>query len=168
MILEGMNYLVSKDITQINISWDTIYISLQGEIKLGEIIIESKMKRLNRSIKKIKSDAELESVNTTQIWDSSNLIYNFGKTVLNMLFSNINTYKLVVKLMHPSKWDFLLNNILQEDLRDFLRKIITETNSWTISDLLQHKFLKRKKNDNDEKLSIGWELSDFIELKRAK
>ena len=124
MILEGMNYLVSKDITQLSISCDTIHISIQGEIKLGEIIFESKMKRLNRSIKKIKSEAELESVNTTQICDLSNLMLNFGKTVLNMLFSNPNAYKLVIKLIHPTRCDFLLNNILQEDLRDFLRNII--------------------------------------------
>lgn len=166
MILEGMNYLVSKDITQLSISCETIYINIQGEIKLGEIVFESKMKRLNRSIKKIKSEAELESVNTTQICDFSNLIINFGKTVLNMLFSNVNTYKLVVKLIHPLKWDFLLKNILQEELRNFLKKIFTEANTCTIADLLQHKFLKQRKNYNDEKLKIGIELSDFIELNK--
>eukprot|EP00345_Euplotes_harpa_P011042 CAMPEP_0168341500 /NCGR_PEP_ID=MMETSP0213-20121227/14735_1 /TAXON_ID=151035 /ORGANISM="Euplotes harpa, Strain FSP1.4" /LENGTH=99 /DNA_ID=CAMNT_0008348017 /DNA_START=655 /DNA_END=954 /DNA_ORIENTATION=+ len=78
------------------------------------------MKKLNKSLRKKRSEFDIESMENSQQIEMRNLIYNFGKTMLNMLFSNVNTFKLVVKLLPQSKINFLLNNILQEDLRDFI------------------------------------------------
>jgi serine/threonine protein kinase len=107
-ILDGLEYLVSHGITQVNLSADSIYIEEEKDIKIGDLIIDSKFKHSQRFSKKktlITDPSATEMLYT----DESIIIYNFGKIVLYMLFHQPHVYKIILKLLQSSNSELLFN-----------------------------------------------------------
>ena len=93
-----MEYLVSKGIPQINVSWDIIYTNNNGDLKIGDLIINN--------FRKTCKHANAESSKTDN--ESSNteiMILHFGKTVVNMLFNQSSIYRAIIKLLHKHSWE---------------------------------------------------------------
>ena len=93
-----MEYLVSKGIPQINVSWDIIYTNNNGDLKIGDLIINN--------FRKTYKHANAESSKTDN--ESSNteiMILHFGKTVVNMLFNQSSIYRAIIKLLHKHSWE---------------------------------------------------------------
>lgn len=51
-ILNGLEYLVSQGITQVNLSADSIFIEEEKDIKIGDLIIDNKFKHSQRFLKR--------------------------------------------------------------------------------------------------------------------
>lgn len=120
-ILNGLEYLFNQDITQVNLSPESIFLIEEHEIKIGDIVIENKF---NNNQKLSKKNLEIVDQGKSELLNSDHtkIIYNFGKAVIYMLFHQSQVFKIVLKLLkHPCCENILFDNIHPENLRGFLK-----------------------------------------------
>lgn len=154
--------MVSQGFTEIDISCDTIYTyDNNGELKIGDLVVNSFRKSFKKSMILEGSPSNLQE-NPTDI-----IINNFGKTVLNMLFYQTSVYRCMLRLVHKQNNEIFYRNIINEDLRDLLMKCLSPDKPKSVSELLQHPFIKNRNDALDcQKLHIGGELIEYIESRR--
>jgi len=127
-ILDGLEYLFSKNIFAVNLCPESIYANEQCDIKVGDISVVSKFKETFKSVKKKTNTSRCELPPELLLSDLSTVYYNFGKIVLYMIFHNPTSYKNALKIMKSSNSEILYENIADEGLRDFLKKILVSNN----------------------------------------
>lgn len=163
-ILDGLKYLFSKGITQVNLSGESIYASEEGEIKIGDIIIDHKFRHSQRFSKKNSNmDPNWDKLLSS---DERSMVNSFGKAVLYMLFHQSTVHKSILKILHSSNSDFLFDNIVHEDLRDFLKKWLIDESFNSFKKLREHRFLKN--SHNDSKLQLEPDLIEYLESRNVK
>lgn len=137
-ILNGIDFLYKNDITQVNLSPESIS-KVEGiDVKIRDLIVDTKLKS---SLKYLRKSVPEQSTGDLFTSNQANLIKNFGKLVLYMLFHQSQVYKIVIRLLQSSNKDILFQGVYPEDLQSFLTECLINNKTATIEGIMKHPFL---------------------------
>lgn len=159
-IWNGIEYLLSHGVTQINLEPDCIFTTDEYEIKIKPSFTHQLImarKGHDESFKKVKQA------------DESNIVYYFGKIVLFMLFHQTSVHKAITKLLQSSNSELLFTEIKNKELKNLLVRCLSDKHYKTIKELKQDPFLNNEQIES--RLDWGGRLLEYLEnskLKRTK
>jgi hypothetical protein len=164
-ILDGLEFLFSKCISRVNLSSDWVYSSEEGDVKIGDLVIDSKFKSSHRFFKKKHGNIDPDCCELLTS-DPSSTVFNFGKLVLYMVVHTANGYKNALRIVKSGNKEILFDKIKNDDLRDFLKKCLGETRYENATQLRAHQFLRWEHNDSKE--YVDEDFLEFLENRKLK